>query len=224
LTVIEALVRIGGSLMEGDQLARLCRELGRLGTRHRLLVVPGGGRFVDTVRAEDRRYKLGATTAHWMAVLGMDQYGLLLSDLIPGSCAVRGLEAARQAITRGLVPVMLPFSLLYAADPLPHTWEVTSDSIAAWIAAQAGICQLVLLKDVDGLFACDPRAASVGEPIASMMGEELARCQGVDRQLVTVLSGTDLCLWVVNGNEPGRLTELFEQGWTRGTCCHATAI
>jgi aspartokinase-like uncharacterized kinase len=222
--VIETLVRVGGSLMEGDRLAPLCRELGRLGTRHCLLVVPGGGRFADAVRVEDRRYSLGATTAHWMAVLGMDQYGLLLSDLIPRSCAVRSLEAAGEALAMGLVPVLLPFSLLHAADPLPHTWEVTSDSIAAWIASQAGIRRLVLLKDVDGLFGCDPRVERGDEPIPSMTREELARCQGVDRQLVTILSGSDLALWVINGNEPGRLTELLEQGRTRGTHCHATAI
>jgi aspartokinase-like uncharacterized kinase len=222
--MIETLIRVGGSLMEGDQLAHLCQEVGHLGARHRLLVVPGGGRFADSVRAEDRRYRLGPTTVHWMAVLGMDQYGLLLTDLIPGSCAVRSLEAAGQAVAMGLVPVLLPFSLLYAADPLPHTWDVTSDSIAAWIAGQAGIWRLILLKDVDGLFGCDPRVTKGCEPIASMTREQLARCQGVDRQLVTVLSGSDLSLWVVNGNEPGRLTELFEQGWTKGTCCHATAI
>jgi aspartokinase-like uncharacterized kinase len=221
--VIEAVVRVGGSLMEGDQLAHLCQELGRLGAQHGLLVVPGGGRFANIVRAEDQRYGLGATAAHWMAVLGMDQYGLLLSDLIPGSCPVRTLEAAGEALLVGLVPVLLPFSLLYAADPLPHTWDVTSDSIAAWIARQAGIGRLVLLKDVDGLFAVEPRVAEKGEPMASMTEEELTCCQGVDRQLVNVLTGSDLGLWVLNGNEPGRLRELLEQGWTRGTYCHATA-
>jgi hypothetical protein len=56
-----------------------------------------------------------------------------------------------------------------------------------------------------------------------MTEEELTCCQGVDRQLVNVLTGSDLGLWVLNGNEPGRLRELLEQGRTRGTYCHATA-
>ena len=35
-------------------------------------------------------------------------------------------------------------------DPLPSSWDVTSDSIAAWIAAELGI-ELLVLKSVDGI-------------------------------------------------------------------------
>ena len=45
-------------------------------------------------------------------------------------------------------------------DALPASWEVTSDSIAAWVADQVGAGRLVLVKEVDGLFADWPRAAS----------------------------------------------------------------
>jgi 5-(aminomethyl)-3-furanmethanol phosphate kinase len=222
--MLEALIRVGGSLSQGDQLPRLCLGLGRLGTRYPLLVVPGGGPFADVVRTEERRYPLANSTAHWMAILAMDQYGYLLSDLIPGSGVVRDLEAAQQVAAAGSVPVLLPFSLLQAADPLPHTWEVTSDSIAAWIASQARIPRLALVKDVDGLFAAEPCAEGGAEPMAVIRLQELARCRGVDGYLATVLAGSGLHLWVLNGNEPDRLGELFEHGRTRGTYCYAAAI
>jgi 5-(aminomethyl)-3-furanmethanol phosphate kinase len=35
---------------------------------------------------------------------------------------------------------------LRVADPLPHSWDVTSDSIAAWVAGSLGARQLVLVK------------------------------------------------------------------------------
>jgi hypothetical protein len=44
------------------------------------------------------------------------------------------------------VAVLAPYRWLREADPLPHTWDVTSDSIAAWIAGQVGAQRLVLVK------------------------------------------------------------------------------
>ena len=41
---------------------------------------------------------------------------------------------------------MAPSRWLRQADPLPHSWEVTSDTIAAWVAAQAGASTLTLVK------------------------------------------------------------------------------
>jgi aspartokinase-like uncharacterized kinase len=38
---------------------------------------------------------------------------------------------------------------LRRADPLPHSWEVTSDSLAAWIARALGASRLVLVKPPD---------------------------------------------------------------------------
>jgi aspartokinase-like uncharacterized kinase len=37
-----------------------------------------------------------------------------------------------------------------SADPLPHSWEVTSDSIAAWLAGALGAHRVVLVKPVAG--------------------------------------------------------------------------
>ena len=224
LSVIEALVRIGGSLLDGEHLAALCQELGRLAARHSLLVVPGGGPFADVVRFQDRRFSLGKTATHWMAILAIDQYGYLLSELIPTACPVRDLDGARQALAAGHVPVLLPFEWLYKADPLPHSWQVTSDSIAAWLAHEAQIPRLVLLKDVDGLYDSDPSVDPQGELLATITLDELARCEGVDANLPSLLAGSDLELWVLNGNEPGRLAELLAGGQPRGTRYHGARI
>jgi aspartokinase-like uncharacterized kinase len=63
-------------------------------------------------------------------------------------------EASRALDADG-VPVLAPFRWLAEADPLPHSWEVTADSIAAWVAGQVRARDLVLVKapgaDGDGL-------------------------------------------------------------------------
>ena len=206
-------VKVGGGLGRGagdDALRALCTALGALGERHRLLVVPGGAWFADAVREADRRFALTAVTSHHMAVLGMEQFGWLLSELIPG--AERCADPARAPI--GRTAVLLPAAL--PLEGLPAAWEVTSDSIAAWVAEKAGAGRLVLVKEVDGLFAQWP---AQGDPIGAMTAAELGalRPAGVDEHLPAVLERASFETWVISGREPERLAELLERGATMGT-------
>ena len=108
-------VKVGGGLAReaGDGALRtLCRAIGDAGARHPLLVVPGGAAFADAVREHDGRFALRAATAHRMAILAMDQFGWLLSDLIPGAVPCTDLPAARAAAARGATPILLPAALL----------------------------------------------------------------------------------------------------------------
>jgi 5-(aminomethyl)-3-furanmethanol phosphate kinase len=199
-------VKVGGGVGD-DALRPLCTTLGELGERHPLLVVPGGAGFADAVREADRRLGLRAAAAHRMAILGMEQFGWLLSELIPG--AERCADLAR--VGPGRTTVLLPASL--PLDQLPESWDVTSDSIAAWVAGRIGAGRLVLVKGVDGLYADWPPR---GEPLARLTVAELAalRTGGVDAYLPTLLEGARFETWVIG---PTRLTELLEGGTTVGT-------
>ena len=213
----EAVLKIGGSLSRGQSLAVLCQEIGRLGARHRLLVVPGGGDFADIVRDHYRRFRLNETTAHAMALSAMDQYGWLLGDLIPDGDVVRDILSARKTTASGRVPILLPATLLIQADPLPHSWQVTSDSIAAWIAGLVCASQLVLLKDVDGLLP-DRSRSETAEVLPAMSVKELSNHRGgVDEYLAVLLAALDLETWIINGHLTERLAELLDTGKTLGT-------
>jgi aspartokinase-like uncharacterized kinase len=181
--------------------------LGELGERHRLVVGPGGAGFADAVRDADRRYGLSDETAHRMAILGMEQFGWLLSELIPGAERCAELAHAGTGRTTVLLPAALPL------DALPASWQVTSDSIAAWVATQVGAARLVLVKGVDGLYAQWPAR---GEPLASLSVAELAalRPAGVDEYLPTVLEHARFETWVIGAE---RIVELIERGTAAGT-------
>src|SRR4029077_3365386 len=84
--------------------------------------------------------------AHWMAILAMDQYAHLMVDRLPRSVLVFERREITVALDEGRLPVLAPSRWLRAVDPLPHSWEVTSDSIAAWVAGQVGARRLVLVK------------------------------------------------------------------------------
>jgi aspartokinase-like uncharacterized kinase len=202
-------VKVGGGLGD-DALSGLCATLGELGERHPLLVVPGGAGFADAVREVDRRFGLRPATSHRMAILGMEQFGWLLGELIPGAERCTDLER----IGAGRACVVLPAAL--PLDRLPASWDVTSDSIAAWVAGQTGAGRLVLVKGVDGLFADWPPR---GEPLGRLSVAELAalRTGGVDAYLPTVLEGAQFETWVVGGRDAARVAELLERGTTVGT-------
>jgi 5-(aminomethyl)-3-furanmethanol phosphate kinase len=214
---MDLVVKVGGSLARGESLEELGARVAELGRRHRLLVVPGGGVFADAVREQDARFGLRPSTAHWMAVLAMEQYAHLLCELIPGGGLVRTLAEAEACAARGVAAVLLPWELLRHSEALPHSWAVTSDSIAAWIAREAAAPLLVLLKDRHGMACLETVAAAAApSPRVTVTASELAAAEVVDGYFERVLEGTRFELWIVNGERPERLVELLESGSTEG--------
>jgi aspartokinase-like uncharacterized kinase len=210
---LDAVVKVGGSLAASAAVLRaLCVELGKLGGRFRLLVVPGGGEFADAVRAADARFELSSQVSHKMAVLGMDQFGLMLSDLIPRSRVAFSLSVVEGLSGSGRLVVLLPSRLVFRARSLPASWDVTSDSIAAYVAGRLSVSRLVLVTDVDGVFSADPKvdlhAELVGEVSASGL-LELGVRTSVDMFLPRMLLKFGLDCFVVNGCFPERVSQVL---------------
>jgi aspartokinase-like uncharacterized kinase len=103
-----------------------------------LLVVPGGGRFADAVRIEH----VADDASHWMAIAAMEQYGWYIAS--------HGMRTTDLLSIPEKTTMFLPYTCMRQRDPLPHSWDITSDSIAAWVAAELGI-ELLVLKSVDGI-------------------------------------------------------------------------
>ncbi len=145
--MIDLVVKLGGALLRDVRaLDRAVRAVEVASAHTRLAVVPGGGPFADAVRAVDRSVALGDHAAHWMAVLAMDQYAHLLAARIQRARIVEDGGDIDAALSLGDIPVLAPYRWLREADPLPHSWDVTSDSVAAWLAGALGAHRLVLVK------------------------------------------------------------------------------
>jgi aspartokinase-like uncharacterized kinase len=146
-STVEVVVKVGGGLLSQPcHLDTLLATVCAAARDHRLVIVPGGGPFADTVRDVDQQVKLSDAAAHWMAVLGMDQYAHLIVSHLDEALIVETPLEIIKALEGGRVPVLAPSRWLRTADPLPHSWDVTSDSIAAWVAGQLGTNRLVLVK------------------------------------------------------------------------------
>jgi len=140
-------VKIGGGLLA--HAGCFDSVLGQIASASRdasLLVIPGGGPFADAVRDIDRRVRLSDDAAHWMAILAMDQYAHLIASRLQNGRLIAEASEIAQVLDQGLVPVLAPYRWLRDVDPLPHSWEVTSDSISAWVAGQVGAARLLLVK------------------------------------------------------------------------------
>jgi 5-(aminomethyl)-3-furanmethanol phosphate kinase len=210
---LEAVIKVGGSLSETPQtLEALSSELSRLAKKHRFVVVPGGGKFADAVRDVDARSQLPAAVSHRMAILAMDQYGLLLSTLIPSSVSCDSVKAAREVTRAGRVEILLPSKMMHKSDPFEPSWDVTSDSIAAYIASKLKASVAIFVTDVDGIFTSDPKKHSNAKMLSQVSVEELMRFSGrtsVDKFLPEFLSQHTLNCYVVNGRFPERLAAIL---------------
>ena len=140
-------IKVGGSLAGVDgALRRIGLRIAELAPQGQWVVIPGGGPFADQVRAFADTHPLSPSAAHWMAILGMDQYAFALAEQIPGATVVDDQLGIQRAWSDGTIPVLAPSRWLRAADELPHRWEVTSDSLAAYLAMLLGAERLILVK------------------------------------------------------------------------------
>jgi aspartokinase-like uncharacterized kinase len=145
--VVDVVVKVGGRLLRHvDDFHAVLSTIDSAARTRRVLIVPGGGPFADAVRSVDERLRLSDDAAHWMAVLAMDQYACVIADRLTTSVLVTDRKAIRSALDAGRLPVLAPFHWMRRVDPLPHSWDVTSDSIAAWVAGEVGASRLVLVK------------------------------------------------------------------------------
>lgn len=143
-------IKLGGSLLDHPGLpAWLARYLAVHASRGPVLVV-GGGAPADFIRTIDRVHGIGDEAAHHLALRAMDFTAHVVASLVAGTQVVESVADFPDAWSSGRTPILAPRRFLdedaTAPDRLAHTWDVTSDSIAARVAARIGAAELVLLK------------------------------------------------------------------------------
>jgi aspartokinase-like uncharacterized kinase len=145
-------VKIGGGVGRNRAaLERVCIEVGEAAREWPIVVIPGGGPLADGVRELDARMGLTNDTAHWMAILAMDQFAHVLASRIPDALLVDEPGDIREGLQLHRAVVLAPSRWVRSADPLPHTWDVTSDSIAAFVAGALDARRLILIKPVSNV-------------------------------------------------------------------------
>ncbi len=138
-------IKVGGSLLGSPELERWLEIFVKFSDGH-IIIVPGGGVFADAVRESQKVSKISDACAHRLAVLAMDQFGLLLANMNPGLAIARTAMEIDERTWQHRAIVWLPSTMVLADDSIPKSWDVTSDSIAAWLAEKLDAKYLILLK------------------------------------------------------------------------------
>jgi 5-(aminomethyl)-3-furanmethanol phosphate kinase len=140
-------VKLGGSLAYTPHCAAWLDLLAAWGCP--LILVPGGGPFADCVRAAQAVMGFDDKAAHRMALLAMEQFGMALAAHSKAFVLADSCEELNSALRAGKIPVWLPSKMVLAASDVPECWEMTSDSLAAWLAGVLGAQRLLLIKSRD---------------------------------------------------------------------------
>ena len=197
------IVKLGGSLQEkGREIIRFLSDYAET-KAHTFIIIPGGGHFVKRIKRLSEQEVISDDAAHWMAVRGMHQYGFYLAD-DSGIEIVESMEELRNVVHIG---VLLPYNLLKEDDSLPHTWNVTSDTIAAFVANKVGEKSFIKLTDVDGLM--DDKGLLVRQIHAKAMIKN-AHTGCVDAELPLFLMQNEMSCTIVNGNFTERIIAVIE--------------
>lgn len=196
------IVKLGGSLAESAQLkAWLALFAQNAGT---IVIVPGGGPFADQVRVAQKRCGFDDAAAHHMALLAMEQYGRMLCALQPGLQPAAGLAAIERTRRAGRVPVWMPTRLVLGRPEIAETWDVTSDSLAAWLAGALGARRLLLVK-------------SVAAPGDGVTAAALARRGVVDPAFPQFLRRSGCDAWCIEASGSAEMGAALRRGDAAGT-------
>ena len=137
-------VKLGGSYARSKYLGSWVDALSRCGGR--AVIVAGGGPFADAVRATQPVMRFDDRAAHHMALLAMEQYALALASLRSNFILAASIAAIRRALRDDRVPIWSPVAMVLRARDIPPSWDITSDSLSAWLAGRIGARQLLLVK------------------------------------------------------------------------------
>ncbi|MCC6057356.1 MAG: hypothetical protein LM568_00365 [Desulfurococcaceae archaeon] len=116
-----------------------------------VVVVPGGSIFADTVKEFQVETGIDDDLAHWMAIKAMEIYGLYLAKYSRKAVETYTLRDIENALKEKLIPIAMPYRILKEHDELPHSWDISSDSIATYIASLVRADIVVFGKLIKGI-------------------------------------------------------------------------
>lgn len=149
---MSTVIKVGGSLgADPDRRRRLLSDIAE-GKHGACVVVPGGGGFAEAVRARQGREGFDDATAHRLALDAMGRTASLFRAIEPR--LVRTVAPWDEGQSAG-ARIWDPAALRAGHPDIPETWDVTSDSLALWLAARLRARRCVLVKAADAAPGAD---------------------------------------------------------------------
>lgn len=195
-------VKIGGSLFP-EYTDELCECLTQ--SNEKVVLVTGGGFLANALRDINMNFSFSDDVNHWNAIKCMDIIGNFIADKNNNIEIIYSLEEIEQVHNNNKIPLILTYKLMRKEDPLEHSWDVTSDSIACWVAYKLN-AKLLILTNVDGIYRGNI-SSNNKRIIKSISAKELLFFKEtcVDKCLPKLLIKYNLDCFIINGKYPARV-------------------
>ena len=176
------------------------------------LFVIGGGEFANLIRKYDREIEFSDDVTHETAIDSMDILAKLLNDKLAFTEISYTIDEAKSIADSNRIPIMICSEILKENEPFKHSWDVTSDSIAAYIASLLD-AKLLIATNVNGIYTKDP-SLSDAELISEIDVNELLTFDesSIDLMLPALLIEYGLDCYVVNGEYHERVLSIMNNG------------
>ena len=205
MTIIKQVVKIGGSLFP-KYAVELADKLKNTSS----LIILGGGEFANLIRKYDGVMNFSDEVNHWQAIDCMDIIAKLVNDKVSSTRLAYSIEDAQKISDEGLTPIFVVSEFLKIEDPFECTWDVTSDSIAAYIAHLLN-AKLLIVTNVNGIYTQDPKVSG-STFIRKIDAKKLLTFSetSIDVMLPSLLIKFGTICYVVNGKYPERVLSLID--------------
>jgi len=228
---ITTIFKIGGKILDNfadlnstiSQLKQLFEEK----LIQKIIIIPGGGSFANFIRKIYKELKFTEEIAHWMGIISMNYNGLEISKKFPDLQVIEKYDKLKEI--RNTFCIFLPYEFLKENDKLPHSWDVTSDSIALYLTKELGLNECFLIKDVDGILneknevikeisASDFREIrELGEltEVEPNLEDLKERSQPIDPYITTLIEKHRISCIILNGSKnKARILNYFKSAST----------
>ena len=173
-------------------------------------IILGGGDFANLIRKYDSEMNFSEEVNHWTAIDCMDIIAKLVNDKVDSAKLAYSIEDLNQIADEGFTPIFIVSEFLKREDPFECSWDVTSDSIAAYVAHLLN-ANLLIVTNVNGIYTQEPK-----EPgstfISKIDATKLLTFQesSIDVMLPSLLLKFGTNCYVVNGKYPERVLSLID--------------
>lgn len=222
------IIKIGGKILENfEDLNSTISQLTQLydkGRIQKIILIPGGGSLANFVRKMYSELKFTEELGHWMGVISMNYNGIELGKKFPEFDVIEDINNLKK-LHKSLC-IFLPYRFLKEIDRLPHSWDVTSDSITLFLAKELEIPHCFLIKDIDGILNNENQvmkelttteynemkeSGKLGE-FESIEGEFKNQSRPVDSYLITLIEKWKISCVILNGKSNNhRITDYFDE-------------
>ena len=142
-------IKLGGSLMKDSAVLIDCLNTIEQKYIDKIVLVPGGGVFADQVRSVQQQWGFNDQIAHQMALISMHQMALLFKSIQKSFVLASSISDVQQELSKHSVVIWMPDLEELNAFGVEASWNISSDSLAAWLAEQLTATELILVKSAE---------------------------------------------------------------------------